>query len=39
LIYAPGSEPSIATLRARVSAKKVPGGRIEDGHYYVDLDE
>lgn len=39
LIYAPGSEPSMATLRAKVGAGKVPGGQVDGGRYYVDLDE
>lgn len=37
LVYAEGSAPSLATLRARIES--IPGGRIEHGHYYVDLDE
>ena len=36
LIYAPGSEPSLTTLRRRI--RNIPGGRIEMGRYYVDLD-
>lgn len=36
LIYAPGSEPSLTTLRRKI--QRIPGGRIELGRYYVDLD-
>jgi hypothetical protein len=36
LIYAPGSEPSLSTLRRRID--RIPGGRIDMGRYYVDLD-
>lgn len=39
MIYAEGSAPSMNTLRARVNSKLIPGGRVEHGHYYVDLDE
>ena len=34
--YAEGSAPSIDTLRRRI--KEIPGGRIEFGRYFVDLD-
>jgi hypothetical protein len=27
------------TLRKRIEQGAIPGGRIEHGHYYVDLDE
>lgn len=37
LVYTPESAPSLATLRARIKA--IPGGTMEHGHYYVDLDE
>ena len=37
LRYAQGSAPSMNTLRARI--KEIPGGLIEHGHYYVDLDQ
>lgn len=36
LVYAEGSAPSISTLRKRI--KEIPGGRVEMGRYYVDLD-
>ena len=39
LIYADGSAPSLNTLRARIIAGQIPGGKLESGHYYVDLDE
>jgi hypothetical protein len=39
LVYAEGSAPSLNTLRARISNKQIPGGCVEHGHYYVDLDE
>lgn len=38
LIYTPRSAPAMSTLRARIEAGKIPGGRIEAGRYYVDLD-
>jgi hypothetical protein len=36
LTYAEGSAPALKTLRRRI--KEIPGGRIELGRYYVDLD-
>lgn len=39
LIYAEGSAPSLNTLRARINSKQIPGGVVEHGKYYVDLDE
>jgi len=39
LIYADGSAPSLNTLRARIASNQIPGGKVEAGHYYVDLDE
>lgn len=39
LVYTPESAPCLNTLRARIDRNKLPGGRVEDGHYYVDLDE
>jgi len=38
LIYADGSAPSLNTLRARIIAGQIPGGKVDAGHYYVDLD-
>lgn len=37
--YTPDSAPALSTLRSRIAEKKIPGGRIEGGRYYVDLDE
>jgi hypothetical protein len=37
LVYSPGSAPHLDTLRAHIA--DIPGGRIEFGRYYVDLDE
>ena len=37
LFYTPDSAPSISTLRRRI--RKIAGGTVQDGHYYVDLDE
>lgn len=37
LVWTPASAPSIKTLRKRIH--QIPGGRIELGRYYVDLDE
>lgn len=39
LIYAPGSAPALRTLRGWIRAGQIPGGRIENGLYWVDLDE
>lgn len=39
LIYTPDSAPSVSTLRGKIIAGKIPGGRVVDGRYYVDLDE
>ena len=36
MVYAEGSAPALKTLRLRI--KDIPGGRIELGRYYVDLD-
>ena len=37
LVYSPQSAPSLTTLRARIW--EIPGGTIQWGRYYVDLDE
>jgi hypothetical protein len=37
--YVEGSGPSLSALRVYIRANKLPGGLIEYGHYYVDLDE
>jgi hypothetical protein len=37
LVYAPGSAPSLSTLRSRI--QEIPGGTILHGHYYVDMDK
>lgn len=39
MFYAPGSEPSINTLRRQIDQKKIPGGTVMNGRYYIDLDE
>jgi hypothetical protein len=36
LVYIEGSAPTLSTLRNRI--KDIPGGRVELGRYYVDLD-
>lgn len=36
LAYAEGSAPTLVTLRRRIM--EIPGGRIELGRYFVDLD-
>jgi hypothetical protein len=36
LVYAPESAPCMNTLRARI--RTIPGGRVENGHYWVDMD-
>ena len=38
LIYTPDSAPATSTLRARIDAGLIPGGRKDGGRYYVDLD-
>lgn len=39
LVYTPASAPSDSTLRRRIDRGQVPGGTIQQGHYYVDLEE
>lgn len=39
IIYTPNSAPSLSTLRRKIDAEKIPGGRKEDGRYFVDMDE
>lgn len=39
LFFTPESRPSLETLRRRVDRKCIPGGRLDAGRYYVDLDE
>lgn len=39
MVYVDGCAPTLVTLRKRVKSKAIPGGRIEAGRYYVDLDE
>jgi hypothetical protein len=36
MVYAEGSAPTLPTLRKRI--REIPGGRIEFGKYFVDLD-
>ena len=36
-VYSPHSAPSMRTLRAHI--QEIPGGIVEAGHYYIDLDE
>jgi len=36
LVYTPGSAPSERALRARIH--QIPGGTVDLGRYYVDLD-
>jgi hypothetical protein len=36
-VYAPGSAPSLGTLRSRIH--DIPGGTVLHGHYYVDMDK
>lgn len=38
LIYAPGSEPSFTTLRARADRGEIPGACKQGGRRYIDLD-
>jgi hypothetical protein len=37
LVFTPDSAPTLATLRARID--EIPGGTIQLGRYFVDLDE
>ena len=37
MIFAPGSGPSLRTLRKHI--EEIPGGCIVLGRYYVDMDE
>ena len=39
LVYTPDSAPAESTLRRRIDRGLIPGGTIQEGHYYVDLDE
>lgn len=39
LVYTPGSAPAETTLRRRIDRGLIPGGKLQEGHYYVDLDE
>ena len=39
LIYTPESAPTPETLRAQIDARKIPGGTVMNGRYFVDLDE
>ena len=36
LVYVKGSEPTLKLLRRRIN--EIPGGRVELGRYYVDMD-
>lgn len=38
MVYAEGSAPSLNTLRQRINNSQIPGGRLDGGKYYVDLD-
>jgi hypothetical protein len=38
LVYAPGSAPTLSTLRRQVKDARILGGRKQVGRYYVDLD-
>jgi hypothetical protein len=39
LIYTPESAPAQATLRRRIDRGLIPGGTVQAGRYYIDLDE
>ncbi len=39
IVYTPESAPALTTLRERIKAGKLPGGRIDCGRFVVDLDE
>lgn len=36
MVYVDGSAPTMRTLRKHI--REIPGGRVEFGKYYVDLD-
>ncbi len=38
LVFAPGSAPTLSTLRRQIQKSQIPGGRKEVSRYYVDLD-
>ncbi len=39
LFYTPTSAPAESTLRRRIDRGLIPGGTVDAGRYYVDLDE
>ena len=39
MVYTPSSAPALRTLRDRIRAGKLPGGRVDCGRFVVDLDE
>lgn len=39
LYFTPSSAPTMETLRSRIRADKIPGGKKRGNRYYVDLDE
>lgn len=39
LVYSPESAPCLNTLRNRIREKLIPGGRMDCGHYFIDMDE
>lgn len=38
MVFTLESAPSVRTLRAQIDGGKIPGGMIQGGRYYVDLD-
>ena len=38
MIFTPDSAPSFCTLRVQIKKKTLPGGLVQGGRYYVDLD-
>ena len=38
MVFTPESAPSVRTLRVQIDQDKIPGGMMQGGRYYVDLD-
>lgn len=38
MVYVDGSAPTLNTLRSLIRRNAIPGGQIQHGRYYVDLD-
>ena len=38
MVFTPESAPSVRTIRLQIDQGKIPGGMVQGGRYYVDLD-